>query len=370
MERIPVFSSSLGGNERPYLIECIDSGRVSSEGPYVRLLERQLATRHIRKYGFAVCNGSAALELAVKALDLHPGDEVILPAFTHIAGAVAVVRAGGRPVLVDSHPDTWNMDVGQIEAKITPRTRAIMAVHIYGLPVDMDPLLALARKHKLRVIEDAAQAMGLRYKDRLCGCHGDVGTFSFSSDQPVTTGEGGMVMFNDDALAARCRTLRNHGHPERRFVHDDLISSMRMSNLQAAVGVAQLERLGATLARKREIAAKYERLLAGWPRLQLPVDATPAASNVYWIYGVVMADEVPIDSHQAVEELGRRGVEARPFFWPMHLQPVFKKMGLFEGESYPVAERLGRRGLYIPAGLDLTVAQMEYVADCVKRLVI
>jgi perosamine synthetase len=262
------------------------------------------------------------------------------------------------------------MDVSQVEARITSRTRAIMAVHIFGLPVDMDPLLALARKHGLKVIEDAAEVIGQSYRGRPCGSFGDLSTFSFYPNKHVTTGEGGMLVADDAALAARCRSLRNLCFkPEQRFVHDELGWNFRLSNLQAALGVAQLERLDQSIATKRRMGARYAELLEGTPGIQLPVASTPYAENIYWVYGLVLEDAVPFDAKEAMARLGKLGIGTRPFFWPMHEQPVFRRMGLFEGERHPAAERVARRGFYIPSGMALTDDQIERAAAAVKEIV-
>jgi len=366
---IPVNEPLLDGNEKNYLAECIDTGWVSSEGPFVQRFEQGMAAAVKRKFGIAVCNGTAALETAVAALELQPGDEVILPAFTIISCAAAIVRRGCVPVLVDSDPVTWNMDVGQIERKITPRTKAIMAVHIYGLPVDMDPLLAIARKHCLRIIEDAAQMHGQTYKGRPCGSFGDISVFSFYPNKHMTTGEGGMLVTDDDRLAERCRSLRNLCfQPGRRFVHDELGFNFRMTNIQAALGLAQLERLSEFIGRKRRMGSLYARLLSGVPGLQLPVSRTDYAESIYWVYGLVLDDRISWDADEASRRLSRLRVATRPFFWPMHEQPVFRRMGLFSGEAYPAAERLARRGFYIPSGLALTDDQIRRAASAVEEI--
>lgn len=366
---IPVNEPLLDGNEKKYLAECIDTGWISSEGPFVRQLEERFAARVGRRYGIAVCNGSAALETAVAALALGYGDEVILPTFTIISCAAAVVRAGVKPVLVDSDPVTWNMDVGQIAAKITPRTKAIMVVHLYGLPVHMEPLLALARHHGLRVIEDAAEMHGQTHRGRPCGSFGDLSAFSFYPNKHLTTGEGGMLVTDDAALAGRCRSLRNLCFQSgRRFVHEELGWNFRMTNLQAAVGLAQLERLDEFVTRKRRMGARYTELLAGVPGLQLPLPATDYADNIYWVYGLVLDESLPLDAEDAMHRLLKAGVGTRPFFWPMHEQPVFQNRGWFAGERYPVAERLARRGFYIPSGLALTDDQIDQAARAVRKL--
>lgn len=366
---IPVNEPLLDGNERKYLLECIDTGWISSEGPFVEEFERRFAARVGRRHAIAVCNGTAAIDAAVEALDIGPGDEVILPSFTIISCVNQIVRSGARPVFVDSEPDTWNMEVRQIEPRITPRTKAIMAVHTYGLPVDMDPLLDLARRHRLRVIEDAAEAHGLSYKGRACGSLGDVSTFSFYPNKHVTTGEGGMILTDDDAIAESCRGLRNLGFmPARRFVHERLGWNFRMTNLQAAVGLAQLERLDEFLARKRRMGARYTELLRGIPAVQLPQPRTGFADNVYWVYGIVLQPEMAGDAAEVCRRLAGEGVGTRPFFWPMHEQPVLLRRGL-AGGSLPVAERLGRRGFYLPSGLALTDAQIERSAAALRRVV-
>ena len=245
-----------------------------------------------------------------------------------------------------------------------------MVVHIYGLPVDMDPVLELAEKHGLKVIEDAAEAHGLTYRNRPCGSFGDLSTFSFYPNKHVTTGEGGMIVTDDDALAERCRSLRNLCFQARkRFVHEELGFNFRMTNLQAALGLAQLERLDRFVELKRNMGKRYTSLLEGARGVQLPLPATDYAENIYWVYGVVLSDDVPIDAEKAMQRLGERKIGTRPFFWPMHEQPVFQRMRLFTGESYPVAERLARRGFYLPSGLALTEAQMDEVTAALAEIV-
>jgi perosamine synthetase len=363
---IPVNEPLLEGNERKYLLECLDSGWISSEGPFVKKFVGLFADRVGRKFGVAVSNGSAALEAAVVALGVGPGDEVIMPSFTIISCAAAVVRAGATPVLVDCDPRTFNMAVDQVELRITPRTKAIMVVHLYGLPVDMASLLTLARRHGLRVIEDAAEMHGQSCDGVPCGSFGDISTFSFYPNKHITTGEGGMIVTNDPILADRCRSLRNLCFiPENRFVHEELGWNLRMTNLQAALGLAQLEQLDRFVRRKRCMGQRYNERLIGVPGLQLPLVSTEQADNIYWVYPVVLEESVSLDAKAVMKLLTDRGVGTRPFFWPMHEQPVFRKMGLFTGESYPVAERIARRGFYIPSGMALSNSQID---ECAKTL--
>ncbi len=366
--QIPVSVPILSGNEKKYLLKCIETGWISSEGPYVSQFESKFSQRVGRKYGIAVCNGSAALEVAVAALGIGKNDEVIMPDFTIISCAAAVIRAGAKPILVDADKDTWNMDVKKIEEKITKRTKAIMVVHIYGLPVDMDPVLNLAKKHSLKIIEDAAEAHGLEYKGRPCGSFGNLSIFSFYPNKLVTTGEGGMVVTDDEDLAARCKSLRNLCFQEKkRFVHEELGWNFRMTNLQAALGLAQLERLEKFIAIKRRMGKKYTDLLKDIKGIQLPLPQTNYAENIYWVYGIVLREK-RFKTEKIREKLARMGIGTRPFFYPMHLQPVFKKMGLFEKESFPIAENLARRGFYLPSGLSLTDKEIKKVSNILRRI--
>lgn len=367
---VPVNEPLLDGNEKKYLAECIDTGWISSEGPFVQRFETEFARLVARRHGIAVCNGTAAIDAAVDALGLGLGDEVILPAFTIISCVAQIVRAGATPVLVDSDPGTWNMDVGAIERRITPRTRAIMVVHIYGLPVDMDPVLALCEKHGLRLIEDAAESHGQTYRGRPCGSFGDISTFSFYPNKHVTTGEGGMVLTDDDVLAETCRSLRNLCfQPTRRFVHERLGWNLRMTNLQAALGVAQLERLDAFIERKRAIGARYTEALSGLAGVQLPVAATDYADNHYWVFGLVLDDGLNLNAEEAMRRLAAHGIGTRPFFCPMQLQPVLHDAGLFAGESYPVSERLYRKGFYVPSGLGLRAEDQDRVVNVLHEVI-
>lgn len=366
---IPVNTPLLAGKEKEYLLECIETGWISSEGPFVQAFEEKFAAYIGCQYGISCANGSAALDIAVAALGIGPGDEVIMPTFTIISPALSVVRVGAVPVLVDSNPLTWNMEVGQIEAKITSRTKAIVVVHIYGLPVDMDLVLDLCKRYKLKLIEDAAEVHGQTYKGRMCGTFGDISIFSFYPNKHITTGEGGMCLTNDLNLSERCKKLRNLAFEPtgRRFVHEELGWNYRMTNLQAALGLAQLENITQHLERKRHIGKFYQELLAGIESFQLPLEQTDYAENIYWVFGLVAEEEILCI--KMVQHLNQHKIGTRPFFWCMHEQPVFKKMNLFIGESFPVAEKLARNGFYLPSGLGLSEAEQHTVASIVKEYV-
>lgn len=367
MDFIPVNEPLLNGNEKKYLCECIDSGWISSEGPFVREFEQKMSTTVKRKYGIAVANGTAALEVAVQALGIQAGDEVIMPTFTIISCAMAVTKLGAVPVLVDSDLFTWNMNVEEIESKITERTKAIMIVHLYGLPVEVDRVLDLARKYSLKVIEDAAEMHGQIYNDKPCGSFGDISIFSFYPNKHVTTGEGGMVVTDDEELAERCRALRNLCfRKDIRYVHDEISDNYRFTNLQAAVGLAQLERLDEFIERKRAMGSYYTEKLQGIEGLRLPIAKTEYADNIYWVYGLVLERNIKTDNKTIQKLLADKGIGTRTFFWCMHEQPVYRKQGLFQNEVYPNAEYLARKGFYIPSGLALTKEQMDCVVSALK----
>jgi perosamine synthetase len=363
---IPISEPLLSERALAYIQEAVKSGWISSEGRFITEFERCWAEYCGASYGIAVSNGSAALELAIAALALPYQSEIILPSFTIISCVAAVLRAGCRPVLVDCEPDTWCLNVTEVGHKITRRTCAVMPVHIYGHMAEMNQLLDLARKHDLEIIEDAAEAHGAEYYGRRAGSIGTMGCFSFYANKIVTTGEGGMIVVNDSRLAERLRSLRNLAfRSDRRFKHTELGYNFRMSNLQAAIGLAQVEVIEEHLARKRRIAALYSERLRKVKGLRLPVERS-GVKNVYWMYGVVLEDSVPFDAATFAARLKEHSIDTRPFFLGMHEQPALRGRGLFAGERYPITERLARRGLYLPSGLRLTEADIDVVCSAVK----
>ena len=367
---IPVNEPLLDGNEKKYLCECIDTGWISSEGPFVKEFENRMSKSAGRKYGVAVANGTAALEVAAMAVGIGEGDEVIMPTFTIISCAMAVTKLGGIPVLVDSDIHTWNMNVEEIERKITKRTKAIMMVHLYGLPADVDKIMELAKKYDLKVIEDAAEMHGQTYQGRPCGSFGDISVFSFYPNKHITTGEGGMVITDREDLAERCRSLRNLCfRKDVRYVHDEISDNYRFTNLQAAVGLAQIERLEEFVERKRNMGRFYTERLQDLPGIILPLEKTDSAENIYWVYGIVLERESEVSNQEIQKMLAEEGIGSRTFFWCMHEQPVYQRQGLFAGERYEGAEYLARKGFYIPSGLALTKEQMEEVADKVRKVI-
>lgn len=365
---IPVSQPLLSGREKELLAECIETGWISSEGPFVTKFEEQFASYIGVDFGVAVCNGAAALETALFAAGIAEGDEIIMPSFTIISCALAAIRMGAIPVLVDADPETWNMDVAQIESRITPKTRAIMAVHIYGHPVDMGPLLRIAQRHNLIVVEDAAEVHGAEYKGKKCGSLGLLSAFSFYANKIITTGEGGMVLTSNQKMAERAKSYRNLCfRSERRFFHTELGFNYRMTNLQAALGVAQMEKIDEFIQIKRRLGKYYRERLSKVGGVKSQIEK-PWAKTVYWMYCIELASETGLNANTMMEELGKKGIGTRPFFLGLHEQPVLHSLGLFKGEHYPVTERISRQGLYLPSGLTLTEKQINEVVSAVSEV--
>ena len=363
--RIPVCEPFLNGKEEAYAADAVRSTWISSSGKYLKTFEEGFARYIGVDHGVATTNGTTALHLAVTALGIGQGDEVILPDFTMIAPALAISYAGAMPVLVDALPDTWTMDTGQIESVITPRTKAIMAVHIYGHPVDMDAIHVIAKKHHLLVIEDAAEAHGAEVRGRRCGSLSDIAAFSFYANKIITTGEGGMVVTARQDLADRCRYFKNLCFPlkgARNYFHEDLGFNYRMTNVQAAIGAAQLEQIDDFVRRRRDHASRYHELLKDCSCLQLPAEM-PWAKNCYWMYGVLLTDEARLTREELIAKLAEDGIETRRFFEPMHRQPVLKKHGVNCSRSSPVSARLADRGFYLPSGTNLKSEDLSYVCE-------
>lgn len=364
---IPVSEPVITEEDKRTVLECLNSGWVSSSGKYIDEFEKKWSDYCSMKHGISVSSGTAALQIAVEMLELSPGDEIIMPAFTIISCAQAVTSCKAVPVLVDSNPANWQMDVSQIEDKISPRTKAIMIVHIYGHPADVDPIRHLADKYNLKVIEDAAEVHGAQYKGKRCGGFGDISIFSFYANKLITTGEGGMILTNDKLLANKARDLRNLCfEKEKRFLHHRIGHNFRLTNLQAALGVAQFERMEDIISRKRQIAFKYTERLMNIPSISLPVEES-WAKNVYWVYGLTVNKETGLDAMKFSGILAGKGIETRPFFLGMHEQPVFHKMGLFKNEIYPGSEFLSRQGLYLPSGLSITESQIDKICSAVRE---
>lgn len=363
---IPVAAPALVGNEKTYVLDCLESTWISSSGKYVGQFEASFAEFCGVEHALSCCNGTVALHLALIALGVGPGDEVIVPTLTFVATANVVTYCGARPVFVDSEPETWNLDPTQIEDLITPQTKGIIVVHLYGHPVDMDPVLDIARKHAIFVVEDAAEAHGAEYKGQRVGSLGDIATFSFYGNKIITTGEGGMVVTNDDALASKVRQLKGQGmDPDRRYWFPIVGYNYRMTNVAAAIGLAQLEKADWHIARRREIAEQYARHLTGVPGISLQPEK-PWARNVYWMISVVLSEDLSVSRDSVMAKLAEVGIETRPFFYPMHALPMYRDLA--RGQSYPVADRLAAQGINLPSSATLSEGDLAFVCDQIVQI--
>jgi perosamine synthetase len=357
--KISVAAPLIGENEKRYVAECLDSTWISSNGHYISRFEQDFARFCGVKHAIATNNGTTALHLALVALGIGPADEVIVPTLSYVATANAVRYCGATPVLIDCDGETLNIDWCAIEEKITPHTRAIMPVHLYGHPADMDPILALASKHHLYIVEDAAEAHGAKYKGRPTGSIGTCATFSFYGNKIITTGEGGMVTTNDDALAAKLRLYRGQGmDPNRRYWHPVIGYNYRMTNIAAAIGCAQLERVQQALERRRLLASWYGAALSGISGLVLPVQKK-YAEHVYWMYTVLLPQCTADTRDRIAGILQQNGVETRPVFYPMHVLPPYEE----DPARYPVATQCAARGMNLPTHELLTEEDVLYVSE-------
>jgi perosamine synthetase len=359
---IPVYEPLLGALEEEYVLDAVRSGWISSLGAYVTRFESEFAAFCGVDHGVSVCNGTVALHLALHALGIGPGDEVITPSLTFVATANAIRYTGATPVFADVDPSTWCMDAWDVERLITPATRALLPVHLYGHPAPMPRLLELARAHRLWVVEDAAEAHGAAIDGQRVGAFGHLATFSFYANKIITTGEGGMVTTNDPALAARCRKLRDHAMPlERRYWHDEVGFNYRMTNLQAAVGAAQMKRVDAVIQRKREIARLYCVLLGDICGLTLPAEM-PGCLNVYWMMSLLVDERFPLSRDQLMSRLRHYGVDSRPFFHPLDTLPPYAGAA-----PRPTALNLSQRGLNLPSAPSLRDEQVEFICAAIQE---
>lgn len=360
----------LDGKELEYLTDCIKSSWVSSKGHYIQQFEEKFSSYCGCRFGVTTTNGTSSIHLALASVGIGEGDEVFVPAFTMIGSVVPVLYCGAKPVLIDCDPQTWTMDVGQIEAKLSKKTRAILPVHIYGHPCDMDPIMALAKEHDLFVIADAAEAHGAEYKGRKTGGLGDVGCFSFYANKIITCGEGGMMVTNDEQIAKRALSLKNLSFStgaKRVYLHDEVGFNYRLTNLQAAVGLAQFERIDDFVEMRRKNASLYAEGLGGIAGIKLPCEKE-WAKNVFWMFSILVGQEFGASRDKLIAELSKMGIDTRPFFVPMHQQPAFQRMGMFKGEKYPVSESVSCEGLLLPSGSGLKSQEIKYVCDAIRAV--
>ncbi len=365
---IPVCEPTIGRKELKYVKDCVKSNWISSKGKYIKKFEEEFAKFCNTKYAVVCSSGLASMHLALASLGIKKGDEVIVPDFTMIATSNAVLYTGAKPVFVDAEKETWNIDVSKIKEKITDKTKAIMPVHIYGHPVNMDPIFKLAKDHNLFIIEDAAEATGAEYKGRKAGSLSDVGCFSLYANKIITTGEGGILTTNNEEIARKAKILKNHALTEERFMHKDIGFNYRMTNIQAAIGLAQMEKADKLVQARINHAKLYNELLKDVKGLTLP-PKKEWAKNVYWMYGILIEDNFGLSVPEVRKRLLEKGVDTRSFFIPMHQQPIYQKMNLIDpNEKFPVSEELSRKGLYLPSGSSLTDKQIKYVCEALISL--
>lgn len=364
MRIIPVNEPVIGEREKELVLDCLNTGWVSSDGPYVKEFEDKFSSYVGSKYGITVCNGTAALEAAFYGINLVAGDEVIMPSFTIISCAVAVMRLGGVPKFVDVDPDTWCIDVIQLKAAITKKTKAVLVVHMYGHPAPIDEIKEQIRGKNIFLVEDASQVHGACYKGKLCGNLGDVSTFSFYANKLITTGEGGMVVTSNESIADRVKAYRNLCFDvERRYIHDDMGFNYRLTNVQAAIGIAQLERIDEIVKRKRDMGYRYINGLKNIPGVKTQIERDYAFS-VFWMYGLVLDREYYPDAVQVIGELKKHGIGARHFFHGLHNQPMIVDRGFgMDDASFPVTNAISSMGLYLPSGLTLSNDDIDYVIE-------
>jgi perosamine synthetase len=366
---VPVNRPLITQEDTEYVLKALGAGWVSGDGPYVEEFESNFSKLIGRNHGVAVANGSVALDIVIEMLDLVPGDEIILPSFTIISCLSQILRTGATPVFVDANSDDWNMNLLDLEAKISNRTRAVLAVHIYGLPVDMVELIKLGERYSIPIIEDAAEAHGLVINERMAGSYGVISTFSFYANKNITTGEGGMILTDDVSLAEKARSLRNLGFQKnRRFVHDVAAWNARLTSMQAALGTSQSKRLDAIVDQRIQLGDRYSEAFSKIKNIQLPLKENKHARNNYWVFGIVLDKEHGLTAIDAMRMLDEIGVGCRPFFYPLHLQPVLSKYNFSNQEPLPVAEHLGEMGFYIPNGLGITESETTKVIDAVRRV--
>ena len=370
---IPVNTPKIFGNEKKLVNNCLETGWISSEGPYVNIFESKFSNYNKRKYGIAVSSGTAALEIAIKSLNLKKGAEVIVPSFTIISSILCLIKNGLKPILVDSDIQSWNMNVEQVLKKINKKTKAIIITHIYGFPVDMDKIIKTAKKKNIFIVEDAAEMIGQKYKGKICGSFGDISTFSFYANKHITTGEGGMVLTNEKQLYEKCKSLRNlcFGSSGNRFNHDDIGWNYRFTNIQAALGLGQLKNINWIVKRKIEIGKRYYKNLKSNNNIILQDLQKPYAQNIFWVFGIILKKNYKLRRDFITKKLLLNNIQTRNFFYPMHKQKIFLQKKIFSKKiSLPVAEYLSKNGFYLPSGLGITNKEIDIVSKKINEIII
>ena len=368
---IPVNRPKVFSSDIKNVVKSLKENWISGDGPYVRKFEDNFAKFHKRKYAISVSNGTAALEIALKSLNLKKGSEVIIPAFSIISTALCVIKNNLKPILVDADLETWNMNPEQIIKKISKKTKAIIITHIYGFPVDMQKVLDATKKKNIFIIEDAAEMIGQKYRNKLCGSFGDISTFSFYANKHITTGEGGMILTNDRRIFEKSKSLRNlcFGNGKDRFNHEDIGWNYRLSSLQAAMGISQLKKINYLVKRKREIGKLYFKLLKNNKYIQIQNISSKYAKNIYWVFGVLIKPNKKFNRDGIAKKLLKRNIQTRNFFYPMHKQKILRRLKIFNKNlKFPNSEFLSNNGLYLPSGLGITNKEISYTCNALNSI--
>tara|TARA_A100001011_G_C14294645_1_gene837870 strand:- start:65 stop:1213 length:1149 start_codon:yes stop_codon:yes gene_type:complete len=368
---IPVNEPVVTSSDAKSVYKTVKSGWISSTGNEINKFEKKFAKIINKKYATTVSNGTAALEIALKALGIKKNDEVIIPNFTIISNALAVIKLNATPVPVDCNHFNWNMNIEQIKKKITKKTKAIIATHIYNYPLEMDKIIRICKKKNIKIIEDAAEVIGLKYNNKMCGSFGDISTFSFYANKHITTGEGGMILTNDFNIYEKCKSLKNlcFGKNFRRFVNSDVGWNYRFTNIQASLGLSQLNRLNSIINKKIFVGKTYYKYLKNNKNIYFPEPKKNNLRNIYWVNGLLILAGAKKNANKLAEDLKKYKIETRPFFWPMHKQPILKKkISLNKNDKFPYSNILSKYGIYLPSSINLSENKIKYISNIVNKL--
>ena len=369
MNFIPVNTPKLHSLEKKYVNECIKTNWFSSEGKFVKLFEKNFSSLNKRKFGVAVSNGTAALEVAVKSLNLKKNSEVLIPSFSIISTANAVIKNNLKPVLIDCDLDTWNINIEETIKKITNKTKAIIITHIYGLPVDLDKILKIAKIRNIKIIEDAAEVIGLKYKNKICGSFGDLSIFSFYANKHITTGEGGAILTNSLQLDNKIKSLRNLCFGKiNRYNHTEIGWNYRFTNIQAALGLNQIKRIKSIIRKKISVGKQYYKYLKNNKNIYIQKPKLDNIQNVYWVVGILIKNK-KILAQNLQKKLKKFGIETRSFFWPMNKQIITKKLKLKFNKKYQNSEYLSKYGFYLPSGINMKNKQIKMICERLNKLI-
>tara|TARA_B100001123_G_C15169105_1_gene970638 strand:+ start:131 stop:1270 length:1140 start_codon:yes stop_codon:yes gene_type:complete len=365
----PVSIPSITRKDANNVSRVIRDGWISSDGPEIKKFEENFSRFIRRKYSVAVSSGTAALEIAIKAAGIKKNDEVLIPNFTIISNALSVIRQQAKPIPIDCNLNDWNIKIEDIEKNISKKTKAIIITHIYSFPNDMDKILKICKKHNLIIIEDAAEVLGIKYKQKMCGSFGDISTFSFYANKQLTTGEGGMISIDSLEIYEKCKSLRNLCFGKlNRFDHEDIGWNYRMTNMQAALGLGQLKNIKRVVKKKMEIGSYYYNELHKNPNIQILPPSTIFSKNIYWVVGIVIKNS-KMKGHVLSKKLKKYGIQTRPFFWPMHEQKIFKKMKIFKKKKFPNSSYIAKYGIYLPSYFQLKKKDINYISSVVNKII-